>query len=653
MKTFADDTNGSGADKRHFQSSVIDTLSPEVPLFSGTSAHSETKLPTARKYTRFFPYFILLAMIGAVLFLDAVLSLRNLWFSEALLTQLGSWPVAPTLVLFPGWPVNPPVPQFPFLTPHSLLPSWVALFLLLGAFVGVFLVYMFALYRLPARISRGFILKSTLILGLLFLLIPVVTSMDIFSYIAYARIWVLHGLNPLTTVPRATHSDPVFRYVSWRDQPSAYGPVWTLITSFFQELLALCGLGGFVLPMVLVLRLWGLAMHICSVGLVWSIGGSLQCLHGIASARKRLLATLAFAWNPLLLLEAATNAHNDTTLLLLMLLAIWFLVRAQLGEDAPPVTGRAGRFIARLKPATRSWLLYLAPSLLLALGTCLKINLLMLAPGLFFYQWLQEPGQPIAQRLQRVAISVIAYSTLIVALYAPFWQGGALLNVLQVNPGTSRAINSLPATFARLYNGIAAALGFPMSSPPPFVSPAEHFFHTLSMGLFVLLYLGLCWQAWRAPGSMRSIHGLVRWMAITWLFYCSVGSPWFWPWYMVTFFGLYALMEAAKPAQAYIEEQFTLPAGAPASLTRLFKRFQDLLLQPGVIRLLILSLLTIYGFATWGPAHSPVPGLPGFYWAYFTGALAWLLPLFGLLLVGKSPGRTQADAVPAQVLEKR
>ncbi|MGH2480680.1 MAG: hypothetical protein ACRDHW_13580, partial [Ktedonobacteraceae bacterium] len=437
----------------------------------------------------------------------------------------------------------------------------------------------------------------------------------------------------------------VFKYVSWKDQPSAYGPVWALITSFFQELLALCGLGGFVLPMVLVLRLWGLAMHICSVYLVWSIGGSLQRLHGIVSARQRRLATLAFAWNPLLLLEAATNGHNDTTLLFIILLTIWCLVRARLGEDAPPITGLAERFSARLNPVTRTRLLYLAPALLLALGTCLKINLVMLAPGLFFYQWLQEPRQPVTQRLRRVGISVGAYGALIVALYAPFWQGGAVLDILQVNPGTYRSINTLPYTVAHLYNSIAVNLGYPLGAP--IGSPAEHFLHTLSMGLFVLLYLGLCWQAWRSPGAMRSIYGLVRWMAVTWLFYCSVGSPWFWPWYMVTFFGLYALVETSKPAQAYIEEQFTLPGSPPASLTRLFKRFQDQLLRPGVIRLLILSLLTLYGFSTWGPSHSAVPGLPGFYWSYFTGALTWLLPLCGLLLVRKPVDRKQTYLIPA------
>ncbi|MEO7019209.1 MAG: hypothetical protein ABI234_03560, partial [Ktedonobacteraceae bacterium] len=368
MTIFADNTNRSGAGTRQRQDSSIDTTLPEPRLFLEQSAYGNAKRPTTSKYTRFLPYTTFFALICAVLFMNAVISLRNLWFPEALLTQLGSWPVAPSLILFPGWPVNPPIPQFPFYSPHNILASWGTLALLLGAFAAIFLIYLFALRRLPTLISRRFIINSTLVLGLLFLLIPVVTSSDIFSYIAYARMGVIHGLNPLTSAPSAITNDPVYGYVSWRTQPSAYGPTWTLITSFFQEILALCGLGAYVLPMVLVLRLWGLAMHISSVCLVWSIGGSLQRLHGIVSAKKRLLATLAFAWNPLLLLEACTNAHNDTTLLLLILLVIWFLVRAQFRSEAPVLTHVAGRLIARFSPATRSWLLYLAPTVLLGLG---------------------------------------------------------------------------------------------------------------------------------------------------------------------------------------------------------------------------------------------------------------------------------------------
>lgn len=634
MKTFADDTDRSDGYTRQLQDDLLDTtqLKSRSSRF-GKASRDGGKGTSHKTYTRFFPYATLFAMVCAVLLMDAILPLRSLWFHEAQLTQLGIWPVMPSLVLFPGWSVIPPIPQ-----PHvngvpDVLSSWETVAMLFGAFVAVFLTYIFALRYLPTRVSRRFVLYSTLVLGILFMLIPVVTSPDLYSYIAYARAAVIYGLNPLTVTPRMIHNDIIYNYVLWVDQPSAYGPSWTLLACLFQGVLSLCHLGNYILAMVLTLRTWGLVMHLSSVALIWSISGSLQRLHGIVSQEKRLRATLAFAWNPLLLLEACTNAHNDTTLLFLLLLAIWFLVRAQLATEERPTS----RWTAWLSPALRTRLTYLAPAALLALGTCLKVNLVLLVPGLFFYQWLQEAEQPLKQRLKHIGGAVAVYGGLVLGLYAPFWQGGAILDVLLVNPGEYRSINTLPDTLGHLYNGIVAALGFPMGAP--IGSPAEHFLHTLTMGLFVLVYAGLCWQTLREPAMLRSIHGLVRWLAITWLLYCAIGSPWFWPWYMITFFGLYALFEASKPAQVVLEEEYTRPASRQASISRWFKQMQNLLLLPQVVRLLAFSMLTLYCFATWGPLYSFVPGLPGFQWAHLDGAWAWILPLAGLLLVHQAISR--------------
>lgn len=632
MKTFADDTDRSDEYSRQLQDDSLDTTHLKArSSLSSKASQGEGKSTGRGKFSRFFPYTTLFAMICAILLMDAILPLRDLWFHEAQLTQLGLWPVTPSLVLFPGWTVIPPIPQAHVNGVPDVLSSWGTLGMLFGAFAAVFLAYIFALRSLPARVSRRFVLYSTLVLGLLFMAIPVVTSPDLYSYIAYARIGTIYGLNPLTTIPRTIHNDVIYSYVLWVDQPSAYGPSWTLLTCLFQWVLSLCRVGNYVLAMVLTLRVWGLAMHLSSVALIWSISGSLQSLHGIVSQEKRLRATLAFAWNPLLLLEACTNAHNDTTLLFLILLAIWFLVHAQFA----PGTRAVSRWNAWLKPTLRARLVYLAPAVLLALGTSLKINLVLLVPGLFFYQWLQETEQPIKQRLMHISGALAIYGGLILALYAPFWQGGAILNVLQVNPATYRTINTLPDTLSHLYNGITAAVGFPVGAP--IGSPAEHFLHTLTMGIFVLIYAGLCWQALREPGTLRSIHGLVRWLAVTWLLYCAIGSPWFWPWYMTTFFGLYALVEASKPAQVVLAEEYTRPISRPASILRAFKQFQTLLLNRGVVRMLVFSMLTLYCFMTWGPLHSFLPGLPGFQLSYLDGIWAWLLPLTGLWLASKAP----------------
>src|SRR5258708_36947366 len=190
--------------------------------------------PKNSKRRTLFPFAILFAMAFAILLMDAILPLRDLWFKEALLTQLGSWPVLPPHILFPGWPLIPPPPVPPMHVtppppPPRVIQSWEQLPLMLGSFVLVFFLYLLALRRLPAQVSRRFIFTSTMLLGFLYILIPIVTSTDLYSSIAYARIGVIYHLNPLTTLPTAIRRDEIYNYVFWAHQPSAYGPTWIFL----------------------------------------------------------------------------------------------------------------------------------------------------------------------------------------------------------------------------------------------------------------------------------------------------------------------------------------------------------------------------------------------------------------------------------------
>jgi len=309
---------------------------------SQDTAHSgKQKRPPDETPTRFFSVAaILIAMVAAILLLDATLPLRDLWFHDALLTQMGAWPVLPSLLIFPGRALLPHLPfRYPTITP-GLLDGWFAIAMLFVAILMVFVVYLVALRRLVGSISWRFIWRSTLLIGCLYMLIPVVTSPDLFSYIAYARMGVLHNLNPLTTIPTVIHNDPVYGYVFWVDQPSAYGPTWAVITSALQWLLAVFG-NTYIMPMVIALRVTGLVMHLISTRLVWLITGQLQQLNGqpALATRKRIRATLAFAWNPLLLFEACVNAHNDAVLLVFVLLMIWVLANDKIRKMQPGTGG--------------------------------------------------------------------------------------------------------------------------------------------------------------------------------------------------------------------------------------------------------------------------------------------------------------------------
>ncbi len=540
---------------------------------------------SARTITRFLPFVFLLIMGAAFLLLDATLPLQGIGSYDALLSHLSSGFLLPTHILFPGQAITLILPAIVYSTGPSGVTSWKETALLLNVFLLVFLIYLLAVYYLPKSINRRYLITSTLFLGILCILIPVVTSSDIFSYIAYARIGVVYHLNPLATWPAAIRTDLVIPYVYWVNQPSAYGPAWAIITSYLQWLIGFTGSSG-PLRMILVLRLLGLTMHLGSVLLIWSISGHLQRLTAFVSQQQRMRATLAFAWNPLLLFEACVNGHVDATLLFLVLLAFWFLVR-------------------RTSPSIYSYLLAAA---IFAIATCVKLNIVLLVPGLFLFLCIQRPV-----KISHVLTALVTYSGVIILLYAPFWQGKAMLNVFLFNPASSRNINS-PADFlSRLYQSSVYA-HTPSLAPIAYVQSVR-VTHTTSIAIFVLVYAVLCWRAIRGPVRINTIPNLIRWMALVWLLYCALGSPWFWPWYLVTFFGLFALIEVTSKRERWSYYFLQLPLAT---------------------RILVFSMLSLYCFYTWGPSHTFVPLFPGFLWNYLCGLLIWILPLLALRLRSKS-----------------
>ena len=151
-------------------------------------------------------------------------------------------------------------------------------------------------------------------------------------------------------------------------------------------------------------------------------------------------------------------------------------------------------------------------------------------------------------------------------------------------------------------------------------SPAEHLSHTLSLVIFVIIYMLLCWRILRVPQRISTLQSLVRWMALVWLVYCAIGSSWFWPWYITTFLGLFALLEAVPGAN---DQWFDI------ALPRIFTGNNFVRL----VRLFSFSMLGLYCFFTWGPLHTFLPGLPGFQWSTFCGLWTWVLPLAATALL--------------------
>jgi hypothetical protein len=474
----------------------------------------DPQMPPERRIQS-LPLFLLALTIFATLLMGVLSPLRYLFLTQAFPnTPIGSWLLVPTRALLPGFSLMGTRLAH---SPAVLVTAWMETALFFGSFCVLFLVYLAAVVSLARRVSYRFVFFSACILGLIYLIMPAIGSQDVFSYIINARAGIVYHLNPLTTVPAMLpNHDPILPHIYWRSQPSAYGPTWVAITSLLQEIVARFSLAPLI-GMVFLLRLWGLAMLLASLQLIWSITGRQQWLHGTPSQRTRLLAALAFAWNPLLLFEGVADAHIDMTIVFFVLLALWFLQR----------------------PERLNWGTLALASVTLALAVCLKVNVALLFPGLVLFLWTQRE-QAALLRLQRVFLTTLLFVGTIFLLYAPFWQHGAVLTVFHINPSLTRDVNSPIDFFLRFYEGIR---GRQLIRPDANIgSPPEIKSHLLSMVLFGLTYVAA--SAWFLflPNRINRLSGLVGWMALVWLIYCIVGSPWFMPWYMLTFIGLIALL---------------------------------------------------------------------------------------------------------------
>ena len=142
---------------------------------------------------------------------------------------------------------------------------------------------------------------------LLFALAPPLASLDVFSYVSYARLGTEHGLNPYEHGPAAIAGDEAaIRVRDFRDAVSVYGPVFTLGSY---------PLGALGVPAAV----WSLkAIAALAIAGIAAICARLATLRGV----EPLGAAAFVALNPLVLVHLVGGAHNDALMVLLALLAI-------------------------------------------------------------------------------------------------------------------------------------------------------------------------------------------------------------------------------------------------------------------------------------------------------------------------------------------
>ena len=268
---------------------------------------------------------------------------------------------------------------------------------------------------------------------------PILISTDVFSYIAYARMGVEHGLNPYTHGPSAIVHDPVYYYVGldWKHVATAYGPLYTLLSYPLAPL----GLRGALWAM----KLEALLASAGTLALTW------RC--ALARGKSPVFALLALGTNPLYVIYTLGGAHNDLIMILLMMAAVSFTLAGRDGLAAASVVAGA------LVKATVAALL---PFMLLARR--------------------DQTGRPDGRRrvsLVTGALAALALAAL-VALLAFGVHGIDLVAALN-RDAAFVSTDSFPTEIAHLFG-------------KPGVFPVDH---DLLKGALIVIVLHLLWRTWR------------------------------------------------------------------------------------------------------------------------------------------------------------
>ncbi|HLH72586.1 MAG TPA: hypothetical protein VKX96_04825, partial [Chloroflexota bacterium] len=226
----------------------------------------------------------------------------------------------PAFVRTGPWAFDLPLPAF--VTNSGGAPIFLSL-VLLSAIATAYVVGLGVIHRLPGdRRTLLIVLGFSVLASVIMLVSPPSRNADLDYYAFEGRMIIRDGQNPYAVPARALADDAWFPVLSptWRALTTGYGPAWLAIASGVD---VVTDHGG---------GLSDLARTLTGFRLLFVVLGSFNALFiwsilGIIAPERRLTGTIAYVWNPVVLLIGVE--HNDTAMLFLALLGIWLEVHGR------------------------------------------------------------------------------------------------------------------------------------------------------------------------------------------------------------------------------------------------------------------------------------------------------------------------------------
>jgi hypothetical protein len=304
--------------------------------------------------------------------------------------------------------------------------------------IGVLLVAYLWGWRMvrAGRAPRWLIWGGAIVYALTLLWLLPITA-DLFLYLVRSHMFTDLGLNPLQVAPLALPRDRLLAAyaVEYGSRPTVYGPAWILLS-------APGTLGRYDMVMGLF-YLKGLAVA-GVLGCAWLLERILRQVRPAAALEGLYL----FAWNPLVLLMAVGDGHNDAVMMALVLLAGWWLLRER-------------------------WALAFGA---LALSVWVKYVSVLLFPLFLIYVWWRLAPQG-RRRLIVLAEVLFVAAGVSVLVVAPFW-------------------------YPDLIPGLVARLAHPANTPMPGLS---EWALGVGLALFAVGYAAMLGWLARRPGSLSRL----------------------------------------------------------------------------------------------------------------------------------------------------
>jgi hypothetical protein len=172
-----------------------------------------------------------------------------------------------------------------------------------------------------AKSLRIWVLGIGVLCGVVLIGMYPITALDVALYVVRSRLWALYGGSPMIAVPASFPQDPYIALAGeYRREVSPYGPVWELIAQIPIHLGILDIAGG-----IIAMKVMSLISYISMAVLVGWYARQDTPHYRVSG----LTAMTFFALNPMVLMQAIGNGHNDMVMLALMTLGLVLWQRDQ------------------------------------------------------------------------------------------------------------------------------------------------------------------------------------------------------------------------------------------------------------------------------------------------------------------------------------